>query len=70
MKGIKTGYLLIWIAILIFAAANSIVSMLVDIGAANKIDDRNPVSLCNILFVGKGFLPVFYFKSMTELSSE
>jgi drug/metabolite transporter (DMT)-like permease len=52
MKGIKTGYLLIWIAILIFAAANSIVSMLVDIGAANKIDGRNPVSLCNILFVG------------------
>ncbi len=44
------GYLLI--AILIFAAANSVTRKLTELGAENLIDGRNPISFCNVLFVG------------------
>ncbi|MGB7444974.1 MAG: DMT family transporter [Coleofasciculaceae cyanobacterium] len=44
------AYLLI--AIIIFAAANSVIRKLTDIGAQNLIDGRNPISFCNVLFVG------------------
>ena len=44
------GYLLI--AILIFAAANSVTRRLTELGAENLIDGRNPISFCNVLFVG------------------
>ena len=43
-------YLLV--AILIFAASNSITRRLTEIGAENLIDGRNPISFCNVLFVG------------------
>ena len=44
------SYLLI--AILIFAASNSVTRRLTQIGAENLIDGRNPISFCNVLFVG------------------
>lgn len=44
------AYLLI--AIIIFAAANSVTPKLTEIGAQNLIDGRNPISFCNVLFVG------------------
>ena len=44
------GYLLI--AILIFAASSSITQKLTELGAENLIDGRNPISFCNVLFVG------------------
>ena len=40
------------IAILIFGAANAVTRKLTDIGAENLIDGRNPISFCNVLFVG------------------
>jgi EamA-like transporter family. len=43
-------YLLL--AILIFAASNSVIRKLTDLGAQNPIDGRNLISLCNVLFVG------------------
>ncbi len=43
-------YLLV--AILIFAASNSVTRRLTEIGAENLIDGRNPISFCNVLFVG------------------
>ena len=46
------GRTYLWIAILIFAAAASVVARLVEIGEANLIDDRNPISFCNLLFAG------------------
>lgn len=46
------GPALVWVSIFIFAASNSIVVLLVDIGAAHPIDGRNPISFCNLLFVG------------------
>ena len=44
------GYLAI--AIFIFAASSSIIRKLTDIGGENLIDGRNPISFCNVLFVG------------------
>jgi drug/metabolite transporter (DMT)-like permease len=46
------GPALVWVSIFIFAASNSIVVLLVNIGAAHPIDGRNPISFCNLLFVG------------------
>src|SRR4028119_1050934 len=39
-------------AIIIFAAANSVTRKLTEIGVQNLIDGRNPISFCNVLFVG------------------
>ncbi|MEW5858933.1 MAG: DMT family transporter, partial [Cyanobacteriota bacterium] len=50
-KGIP-GYIYLWLAIIIFGASNSITRLLTEIGSQNFIDGRNPVSFCNILFVG------------------
>jgi len=47
-----SGRLYLLVAILIFGAANAITRKLTDIGAANLIDGRNPISFCNVLFVG------------------
>jgi drug/metabolite transporter (DMT)-like permease len=44
------GYLLF--AVIIFAVANSVTRKLTDLGAQNLIDGRNPISFCNVLFVG------------------
>ena len=44
------GYLLI--AILIFAASNSVTRRLTELGADNLVDGRNPISFCNVLLVG------------------
>ncbi len=53
------------IAVLIFAASNSVTRIVTDIGQQNLIDGRNPISLCNVLFVGNVLatalmLPIFY----------
>lgn len=40
------------IAVLIFAASNSVTSKLIDIGKYHFIDGQNPISSCNVLFVG------------------
>ena len=40
------------IAVLIFASSNSITRKIVEIGNHNLVDGRNPISLCNVLFVG------------------
>ncbi|MGD1904925.1 MAG: DMT family transporter [Leptolyngbyaceae cyanobacterium] len=47
-----SGRLYLMIAILIFGAANAVTRKLTDIGAEHLIDGRNPISFCNVLFVG------------------
>lgn len=42
----------VWIAVLIFASANSIVLLLFQLGGENLVQGRNPISFCNVLFVG------------------
>ncbi len=44
------AYLLV--AVVIFAAANAVTRRLTDLGAQNLVDGRNPISFCNVLFVG------------------
>lgn len=41
----------LWLAISIFGATNSVTRQLTAIGARNFQGDRNPISLCNVLFV-------------------
>ncbi|MDF0556383.1 DMT family transporter [Kamptonema sp. UHCC 0994] len=40
------------IAVLIFAASNSVTRKIVEVGQAHAINGINPISLCNVLFVG------------------
>jgi len=47
-----SGRLYLMIAILIFGAANAVTRRLTELGAENLIDGRNPISFCNVLFVG------------------
>ena len=47
-----SGRLYLLIAIVIFGAANSVVRKLTEIGADHIINGRNPISFCNVLFVG------------------
>jgi drug/metabolite transporter (DMT)-like permease len=46
------GQLYLWFAIIIFGAANAVTRKLTEIGAQHFTDGHNPVSLCNVLFVG------------------
>ncbi len=42
-----------WVAVIIYASSNSIVTLLVDIGRANRVDGwRNAITFCNLLFWG------------------
>ncbi|MDB9526592.1 DMT family transporter [Oscillatoria sp. CS-180] len=63
-----SGRLYLMIAILIFGAANAVTRKLTDIGAQNLIDGRNPISFCNVLFVGNlcalGLLLLIYHKQL------
>ncbi|MEM9161658.1 MAG: DMT family transporter [Cyanobacteria bacterium P01_F01_bin.4] len=47
-----SGRIYLMIAILIFGAANAVTRKLTEIGAENLINGRNPISFCNVLFVG------------------
>lgn len=64
------GILSVWVAVIIFGAANSLVQLLTQLGAAHPVDGRNPISFCNVLFVGNLFaffaLSVLYRKQCTS----
>jgi drug/metabolite transporter (DMT)-like permease len=53
------------IAVLIFASSNSITRKIVEIGQSHAINGRNPISLCNVLFVGNicalGLMTVIFY---------
>lgn len=54
-RALKTkipGQIYLWIAVIIFGASNAITRKLTDIGAANFTGGHNPISFCNVLFVG------------------
>lgn len=42
----------VWLAVMVYASSNSIVSLLADIGRSHPVMGRNAVSLCNLLFLG------------------
>ncbi|MBN3887480.1 MAG: DMT family transporter [Nostoc sp.] len=47
-----SGQTYLWLAMLIFGASGAVTRKLTEIGAQHLIDNRNPISLCNVLFVG------------------
>ncbi|MGV2830994.1 DMT family transporter [Myxosarcina sp. GI1(2024)] len=48
----RSGRVYLLLAILIFGAANTVTRKLVELGTQYAIDGRNPISFCNVLFVG------------------
>ena len=48
----RHGVIMVWGAVLVFAAANSIVQLLADLGVQYPVEGRNAISFCNVLFVG------------------
>lgn len=63
------GIISIWLAVLIFAAAGSVVQLLTQLGAMHPVEGRNPISFCNVLFIGNLFaffaLSIIYRKQCT-----
>lgn len=47
-----SGQLYLWMAVLIFGASSAVTRKLTEIGAQHFTDEHNPISLCNVLFVG------------------
>jgi drug/metabolite transporter (DMT)-like permease len=47
-----SGQIYLWLAIIVFGASSAITRKLTEIGAQNFVGGRNPISLCNVLFVG------------------
>ena len=47
-----SGQLYLWLAVLIFGASSAVTRKLTEIGAQHAADGHNPISLCNVLFVG------------------
>lgn len=46
------GHIYLWLAVLIFGASGAVTRKVTEIGANHFTDGRNPISLCNVLFVG------------------
>ncbi len=46
------GQTYLWLAILIFGSSSAVTRKLTQIGAQHSIGGQNPISLCNVLFVG------------------
>ncbi|WP_107669396.1 DMT family transporter [Cyanothece sp. BG0011] len=47
-----SGRFYLLVGVMIFGVANAVTRKLTEIGAQNLIDGRNPISFCNVLFVG------------------
>ena len=66
------GAILVWVAVIVYASSNSIVSLLADVGRQNTVMGRNAVSLCNLLFLGSliSLIPmVFMFHTINSSTS-
>ena len=65
------GQFYLWVAIIIFGASGSITRKLSEIGAMQFMNGHNPISLCNVLFVGNicalGIMLIVYHN---ELAAE
>ena len=46
------GQAYLWFAVLIFGASSAVTRKITEIGAQHFVDGQNPISLCNVLFVG------------------
>ena len=73
------GQTFLWLAVAIFGASSAVTRKLTEIGAQHFMGNRNPISLCNVLFVGNLcallVLLVIYWRqlsreTLTQLSSK
>ncbi|SLN23596.1 EamA-like transporter family protein [Roseovarius albus] len=57
------GVTLAWVAVLIYASSNSIITLLTDIGRQNPVHGRNAITFCNLLFLGSliSLIPMVFF---------
>lgn len=57
------GIMLCWIAVLIYAASNSVVTLLVEIGDSNRVKGHNVVTFANLLVLGSliSLVPMLFF---------
>jgi drug/metabolite transporter (DMT)-like permease len=66
------GQVYLWIAILIFGASSSVTRKLTEIGATQFMNGHNPISLCNVLFVGNvcalGMMLLLYHGQLTAVN--
>jgi drug/metabolite transporter (DMT)-like permease len=66
------GQAYLWLAILIFGASSSVTRKLTEIGASQFMHEHNPISLCNVLFVGNvcalGIMLVLYRDQLTAVN--
>ena len=46
------GQIFLWIAVSIFAASGAVARRLTELGAQHSVGGHNPISFCNVLFVG------------------
>ncbi len=46
------GQVYLWLAVLIFGASSAVTRKITEIGAQHFVGGQNPISLCNVLFVG------------------
>lgn len=62
----SSGKVYLLSAIAIFGAANAVTRKLTELGEQNLVDGRNPISFCNVLFVGNLcallFLSLIYYR--------
>ncbi|MBW4700088.1 MAG: DMT family transporter [Aphanocapsa lilacina HA4352-LM1] len=59
--GTVSGKIYFWLAVFIFGLANPVVRKLTELGTQYPVEGRNPISLCNVLFVGNlCALPVLF----------
>lgn len=59
------SFVYLWMALIIGAASSSVTRKIIEIGETHLVNARNPISLCNVLFVGNicalaVMLPIFY----------
>ena len=57
------GIMLCWVAVLIYAASNSVVTLLVQIGDANRGNGHNVITFANLLVLGSliSLIPMIFF---------
>jgi drug/metabolite transporter (DMT)-like permease len=63
------GQAYLWLAVIIFGASGAITRKLIEVGDSQFMGGDNPISLCNVLFVGNlcalGLMLIIYHKQLT-----
>ena len=70
MSTVLFGAILAWIAVMIYASSNSIVTLLTQIGEVHQVMGRNAITFCNLLALGSliSLIPmvIFFHKDWTR----